>query len=65
MWPDATVGEQFDKRCADPARVRHIQWIEQAGAAGGFPNREQDRECGKLAYPRIAGMEKHHAASAR
>ena len=65
MRPDAAVGEQLDERRADPARVRHIQWIEHAGAAGRLPDREQDRECGELAHPGVAGIEKHHAASAR
>ena len=65
MRPDSTVREQLDERGCDPARTRRIHRIEQVGAAGRLPHREQDRECGKLARPRVAGIANHHAASAR
>ena len=65
MRPDAAVREQVDERRSNPAGVRHIHWIEHVGTAGRLPDREQNRECGKLAYPGIAGLAEHQAASAR
>jgi len=59
MRPDAPVRKQLDQRRADLARGGDVERIEHASAAGQLPNREQDRQGGKLAQPGVARIAQH------